>query len=126
MGKLAMTKAVALEVARWAFEVSGGMIEPPEEHVHPDGDGGPSWWSGCGDVEYGGNHRHWNAVAFYGEAGLEFAARRGLSGDLVTHRVCEILDHVAASTRPSVRRAAADGATFGTSMEKQPQRLRIA
>lgn len=141
MSNIKITLSVVAEMATWAAKVSDSMIAPSSFVAKVDGASDP-WYADPARVQqlkssqhYGAQGRDllWAAVAFYGEAGLEFAARAGLGTDALPDRIAELIDLVtargaanaAATVRPKARRFAQHGERYGARVHGEYHTLRV-
>lgn len=141
MTKITITLDVVAEIAEWAASVSGDTITPSAFCAKTDSSTTP-WYAEPtrvaqlrGSTHYGAQGRDllWCAVAFYGEAGLEFAARAGLGLDALPDRIAELIDLVTtrgsanASSKPraKARQFAKDGERYGARMHGEYSTLRL-
>lgn len=140
MAKITITLDVVAEIADWAASVSDSQLTP-SSFASPSDAAGP-WYRDRHRVaqlrtsnHYGAQGRDllWAAVAFYGEAGLEFAARAGLGLDALPDRIAELIDLVTtrgsanagSKPRAKAREFAGHGERYGARVHAQYPKLRL-
>lgn len=130
MTNVKITVDVVNEVVTWMMGVSNKPVLLPDIFVATAEDSSDYWFLNPAHIkrlresrQYGADGRDlmWAAVAFYGEAGLEYAAQAGLGLDALPDRIAELIDqvttrgrqHANAKPRARVRQFAADGERAG-------------
>lgn len=104
-----ITRDLVFKIADWATRLSSGLIAVDDYRQDPDLGG--VWVGANPEHTFAGRDANWAALAFYGEAGLEYAAKANVPLAMLPDWVCEALDHVAA--RKAAREAGVRGEAHG-------------